>query len=137
MTVVRLSETHRRTLGSRLAEMRNLIAEVRGVGFESGLLTELEAELARIDLETDAIRPRPAAHRARAALAQLLLLALEIRPRALRAYGELAEEGARYLEQRSARLSDIVERALDELEGQSEQEVISGAVQEDPGRDRR
>jgi hypothetical protein len=133
----RLSETHRRTLGSRLVRMEKLIAQVRDLGFDSELLTQLETDLARIDDEVEAIRPAPPPYQARASLADLLLLTYELRPRALKAYGELAEENARYLEQASARLTELVQRALDELEGQSKQEVSARAVPEDPGRDRR
>ena len=37
----------------------------------------------------------------------------------------------------SAQLTELVQRALDELEGQSDQEVSARAVPEDPRRDRR
>ena len=133
----RFSETHRRTLGSRLAMMQKLIAQVRDLGFDSDLLMTLETDLARIDQEVEAIRPAPPPHQARASLAELLLLTYELRPRALKAYGELAEDNARYLEQQAARLTELVQRALDQLEGQSEQEVTARAVPEDPRRDRR
>ncbi len=102
--VPRLSDTHRRTLGSRLAMMQRLISQARELGFDTELLTELETELARIEEDVEAIRPVPPPHQVRAALAELLLL---------------------------------VERALDELEEQSKQEVIARALSEDPGRDRR
>lgn len=129
------SETHRRTLGSRLAMMEKLIAQVRELGSESEALVELETDLARIDEQVDAIRPAPPPHQARAALAELLVLTYELRPRALRAYGELSEEGERYLEQQAVRLRELVQRALDQLERQSEQEVSARAVPEDPRRD--
>jgi hypothetical protein len=133
----RFSETHRRTLGLCLAMMQKLIAQVRELGFDSALLIELETDLARIDEEVEAIRPAPPAHQVRASLAELLLLTYEMRPRALKAYGEVAEDNARYLEQKSARLTELVQLALDQLEGQSEQEVSDRAVPEDPRRDRR
>ena len=133
----RFSETHRRTLGSRLAMMQKLIAQVRDLGFDSDLLMTLETDLARIDEEVEAIRPAPPPDQARASLAELLLLTYELRPRALKAYGELAEDNARYLEQQAERLTELVQRALDQLEGQSEQEVTARAVPEDPRRDRR
>ena len=133
----RFSETHRRTLGSRLAMMQKLIAQVRDLGFDSDLLMTLETDLVRIDEEVEAIRPAPPPDQARASLAELLLLTYELRPRALKAYGELAEDNARYLEQQAERLTELVQRALDQLEGQSEQEVTARAVPEDPRRDRR
>jgi len=133
----RFSDTHRRTLGSRLTMMQKLIIQVRDLGFDSELLTELETDLARIEEDVDAIRPAPPPHQARASLAELLLLTYELRPRALKAYGELAEENGRYLEQQAERLTELVQRALDQLEGQSEQEVTARAVPEDPRRDRR
>ena len=132
-----LSETHRRTLGSRLAMMQKLISQARELGFDSELLAELETDLARVEEEVEAIRPVPPPHQVQATLAQLLLLTYDFRPRALRAYGELAEENASYLEEQAARLTNLVERALDELEEQSKQEVIARALSEDPGRDRR
>jgi hypothetical protein len=131
----RLSETHRRTLGSCLAMMQKLTTQVRDLGFDSDLLTELESNLARLDEDVDAIRPAPPPHQARASLAELLLLTYELRPRALKAYGELAEESARYLEQASAQLTELVQSALDELEGHSKEEASARAVPEDPRRD--
>src|SRR6266542_5782099 len=119
----RPSETHRRTLGSRLTMMQKLISQVRDLGFESELLTEFETELARIEEEVEAITPAPPLHQARASLAELLLLTYELRPRALKAYGEIAEESAGYLEEASAHLTQLVQRALDELEGKSKEEV--------------
>ncbi len=133
----RPSETHRRTLGSRLTMMQKLISQVRDLGFESELLTEFETELARIEEEVEAITPAPPLHQARASLAELLLLIYELRPRALKAYGEIAAANASYLEQASARLTELAQRALDELEGESTQEVSASAVPEDPRRDRR
>ncbi len=135
--VPRLSDTHRRTLGSRLAMMQRLISQARELGFDTELLTELETELARIEEDVEAIRPVPPPHQVRAALAELLLLTYDFRPRALRAYGEVSDENASYLEEQAARLTNLVERALDELEEQSKQEVIARALSEDPGRDRR
>ena len=133
----RFSETHRRTLGLCLAMMQKLIAQVRELGFDSELLIELETDLARIDEEVEAIRPARSAHQVRASLAELLLLTYEMRPSALKAYGEVAEDNARYLEHQSERLTELVKGALDQLEGQSEQEVTDHAVPEDPRRDRR
>jgi hypothetical protein len=117
--------------------MQKLIAQVRDLGFDSDLLMTLETDLVRIDEEVEAIRPAPPPDQARASLAELLLLTYELRPRALKAYGELAEDNARYLEQQAERLTELVQRALDQLEGQSEQEVTARAVPEDPRRDRR
>ncbi len=133
----RLSETHRRTLGSRLTMMRKLISQVRELGFETELLTGLETKLTGIEGDVEAIRPSPPPYQARAALAELLLLTYELRPRALKAYGEVAEESASYLEQASAQLTELVQRALDQLERESTQEVSARAVPEDPRRDRR
>ena len=137
MNELRLSETHRRTLGSRLAMMQKLIGQARQCGFDSDLLADLEAELVRIGEDVEAIRPAPPPYRARAALAELLLLTFELRPRALKAHGELADESAGYLEHASAQLTELVQRALDQLEGESNQEVSARAVPEDPRRDRR
>jgi len=133
----RLSETHRQKLGLLLVMMQKLITQVRDLGFDSEHLTELEADLGRIGEEVDAIRPMPPRYQARGPLAELLLLTYELRPRALKAYGEVAEKNAHYLEQEAARATELVGRALDEFEGQSNQEVSARAVPEDPRRDRR
>jgi hypothetical protein len=117
--------------------MQKLIRQAREFGFDSELLAHLDAELVHIDADVEAIRPAPPPHQARASLAELLLLTYELRPRALKAYGEVAEESACYLEQASAHLTELVQRALDELEGKSKEEVSARAVPEDPGRDRR
>jgi hypothetical protein len=82
--------------------MQKLIAQVRELGFDSDLLSELDTDLARIDQEVEAIRPAPPPHQARASLAELLLLTYELGPRALTAYGEIAEDNARYLEQQGS-----------------------------------
>jgi hypothetical protein len=137
LSELHLSETHRRTLGSRLAMMQQLIGQVREFGFDSELVADLDTELAQIEGDVEAIRPAPPRHQARASLAELLLLTYELRPRALKAYGDVAEESANYLEHASAHLTELVQRALDELEGESKEEVSTGAVSEDPGRDRR
>lgn len=133
----RLSKTHRQKLGLLLVMMQKLVTQVRDLGFDSQHLTELEADLRRIGEEVEAISPTPPRYQARGPLAELLLLTYELRPRALKAYGEVAEENARYLEQEAARATDLVGRALDEFEGQSNQEVSARAVPEDPRRDRR
>jgi hypothetical protein len=137
MNEPRLSETHRQKLGLLLVMMQKLITQVRELGFESEQLTELEADLSRIGEEVEAIPPTPPRYQARGPLAELLLLTYEIRPRALKAYGELAEEYASYLEEEAARATELVGRALDEFEGQPNQEVSARAVPEDPCRDRR
>jgi hypothetical protein len=117
--------------------MRKLITQVRDLGFDSELLTGLETQLTRIEEEVEAIRPAPPPYQARATLAELLLLTYELRPRALKAYGEVAEGSASYLEHASAQLTELAQRALDELERESNQEVSTRAVPEDSGRDRR
>jgi hypothetical protein len=132
-----LSETHRRTLGSRLTMMQKLIGQARALGFESELLGALETELSRIEADVKAIRPAPPPYQVRASLAELLLLTYELRPRALKAYGEIADESASYLERASVRLTELAQRALDELERESQEEVSARAVPEDPRRDRR
>ena len=137
MNELGLSETHRRTLGSRLAAMQKLISQVRDLGFDSESLTELEADLLVIEEDVGAIRPAPPPHQVSATLAELLLLTYDFRPRALRAYGEVAEVNASYLERQAARLTSLVERALDELERESSQEVSARALSKDPRRNRR
>jgi hypothetical protein len=116
MSSTSLTEAHRRAIGSRLAAMSESIREVRTLDFDNPHLQELEDEIERFAVEVNAIRKPPPPNRARAVLAQLLLLSHELRPNTLRAYGELGEAEHVYLERQATRLAELVERAIDALE---------------------
>lgn len=111
-----LDEAHRRALGGRLKRMRELIGELRVAGLESETLAELERSLETVGAETAALAPAPPRSLVEALLAQLLVLAFEIGPRRLEAYGKLDEEAATRLEERSTEMATLVQRLMEESE---------------------
>lgn len=113
------SETHRKILGARLHGIESKLREARELGLRGDTLATLQAEVEQLRDEVDALLPPPPPHLLRAALIEVLTLAYEIRPSALRAYGALSEEGASYLEERSLRLGQLAERLLDETSGKT------------------
>jgi hypothetical protein len=68
------------------------------------------AEIAEV---TGAERPRPPRSDLDARLAQMLLYAMELDSRHLRAYGALSDDAAGYLDAQSRRLSDLTKLLID------------------------
>jgi hypothetical protein len=111
-----LSSGQRHAIGVRVEQMERLAADLRNRGLPGPLISELECELASLEADTGAIRPMPARGEVTARLSQLLVLASELDSRRLKSYGSLDQATSVYLDDRSARLSALVMRLVDDAE---------------------
>ena len=75
--------------------------------------------MAEIAEATGAKAPRPKGNEMNAKLVQMLVHAMELDSRRLRAYGELSAEAAGYLDEQSGRLSELTMRLIDRAEQNS------------------
>jgi hypothetical protein len=107
------TEAHQRSIGIALKLFDDLIRSVRGDGVEDDSLSALEAALAEIAEVTGAKGPRPKGNELHAKLAEMLVHAMELDSRRLRAYGELPADAAAYLDEQSRRLSELTMRLID------------------------
>jgi hypothetical protein len=108
-----LSEAHQRSIGVTIELFEDLLRSLRRFGFGDESLQTLESALAEMASATGAQKPRPAQSELNATLAQMLVYAMELDPRRLRAYGELPEDAANYLAGQSRRLSDLTTELMD------------------------
>lgn len=115
MTELALTEAQRRAVGGRLSTAIDAIRRLRGVGFESDALDALELALAEVADTTGAYLRRDGPSVVQAAIAQLLVVADELRPRWLAGYGDMDEASAQYLEQQAARLAALTDAVLEPL----------------------
>ena len=113
----RLDEAHRRAIGSRLGRLVELMAELRRLDPPADSLAELESSVRRFAEETRAVLPAAPPHRREALLAEALVLAHELEPRRLQAYGKLTEQQADFLHSEASRLAELIEGSLDDLRG--------------------
>ena len=107
------TDAHQRPIGIALQLIDELIRSVRAGGMEDESLSTLQAALAEIAEVTGAKAPRPKGNQLNAKLAQMLVHAMELDSRRLRAYGELPAEAADYLDEQSRRLSELTMRLID------------------------
>ena len=110
---VELTEAQRRSLGGVFAR---IVDEARVLGIVSGALSKLEQAVAEMSRETAAIVP-PGRSDLSALLAELYVLVWEMKPRGLRAYGDLSPEAAAYVERATARLEQLAGEVIDHAEG--------------------
>jgi hypothetical protein len=108
-----LGDAHRRAIGARLEGMSSLIRELRADGINSEVLEEIEQSIRGLEVEAEAIAPAPPRGRIQSALAQLLVLAYEIGPLQLKAYGALDTDATAFLATRSDHLRALVEQLID------------------------
>jgi hypothetical protein len=109
------TSAHRRSIGIALKLFDDLIRSLRADGLDNETLMELEAAAAEMAAVTGAEGPRPKGGELNAKLAQMLVHAMELDSRRLRAYGELLPEAADYLDEQSRRLSELTIRLMDRL----------------------
>jgi hypothetical protein len=128
-----LNQPQRRAIGVRLESMRRLLADLRQAGFDSTRLPELEDAMRDVGWETRAIAPEAPRSFVQATLAQMWVLAMELRARELASHGELDADAAAALDEHSRRLSGLVTELIDEHEARSR----TDAVRADRRRDRR
>jgi hypothetical protein len=107
----------RGAVGSRLGRMLELTRELRLAGIDAAEVDALERAVREVAATTDARLPGPAPGAVQAALASLLVSAMELSPRRLRGYGELADEDASYLERESGRLEKLVDELVRAVDG--------------------
>ena len=113
------TEAQQRSIGVALKLLDDLIRSVRADGVEDESLSLLQAALAEIAEVTGARPPRPQGNELHAKLAQMLVHAMELDSRRLRAYGELAPEAAEYLDEQSRRLTELTMRLMDKAAPES------------------
>ena len=104
---------HQRSIGVALELLDDLIRNLRADGLNDESLSGLEAAVTEIADVTGAQRPRPEGNELGAKLAQMLVYALELDSRHLRAYGALPADAAAYLDEQSRRLSDLTTGLID------------------------
>jgi hypothetical protein len=107
------TEAQQRSIGIALKLFGELVRSVRADGLEDETLSALEAAVGEIAKVTGAKGPRPKGSELHAKLAQMLVHAMELDSRRLRAYGELPPEAADYLDDQSRRLSELTMRLID------------------------
>ncbi len=110
-----LTSAHRRSIGIRLKLFDDLIQSLRADALDDETLVELGAAVAEMAAVTGAEKPRSKGGELNAKLAQMLVHAMELDSRRLRAYGELPPEAADYLDEQSRRLSELTMRLMDSL----------------------
>jgi hypothetical protein len=111
---VPLNEAHRRAIGVRLESIGALLEELRLAGIDGRRIDDIEDGIREIEATTHAIRPKPPESVVQAALAQLWVLVLELRPRALRSHGTIDESTHAYLERESNRLAEHVKAIVED-----------------------
>ena len=114
------SAAQRSSLGVCVAQLSDLAQTLRGYGVVSVQLGQLEQALESLARATGAQKPRPPRNRLNAALAQMLVLEEELRPRRLAAYGAISPDAARILDEHVQRVVDLTNALLAELQRASE-----------------
>jgi hypothetical protein len=109
------TSAHRRSIGVALKLIHELIRGVRAEGVDAEALTELHALMAELAAATGAKPPTPRGSELNAKLAQILVHALELDSRHLRAYAELSDDAVAYLDEQSRRLGELTMRLFDEV----------------------
>jgi hypothetical protein len=110
--VVELSEAQRRMLGGVFARIERILFETRANRFEPPALPELEHAAEQMKRDTAALVP-PRRDDLPPLLAELYVLIGEMSPRGLRAYGDVSEEVAAYIEDATGRLEQLAGELID------------------------
>jgi hypothetical protein len=113
------SETHRRTIGSRLKGIEAQLNRLGELGVELEAAPTLRAVVQEVKDDVDVLVPPAPRHELRTILVDILTVAYELRPTALRAYGALSDQNADYLEKQATRLIELTETLLDQVEQQN------------------
>jgi len=114
------SDAQRRSIGVCITLLSELTQAVRSYGAGGAQLPRIEETLASLAAATGAHRPGRAENRLNAALAQMLVLEEELRPKRLTAYGDLAPEAADILDRHVQQLVELTGELIAELQGKSE-----------------
>ena len=108
-----LSRAVQAAVGSRLGRVLELVRELRTSGVDGPELASLEQAVREIGAAAAARLPAENRGAVQAALASLLVTAMELAPRRMRGYGRLSHEEESFLEQASERLQILVERLIE------------------------
>jgi len=106
-----------------LGGMEELLQEAASLGSRSTAATELAEAIEEIRARLELSRSQPPPGRLQALLAELFVLTYELRPTALKSYGDLSPEQSSFFEHEAARLTALAGKALDELELKPKMEV--------------
>ena len=120
---MRFGDSHARRLASLLGRMQALLVQAQALGLRSTATGELEAAIDQLRTQNGLPRTKPASGALHGLLAELLVLTHELRPQALKSYGELSPEQASFLDGQAARLTELAGKVLDDLELQRKTEV--------------
>ena len=112
------SDAQRGSIGVCVTQLEELVHALRGYGVGSPLLAELELAIGELESATDARRPRVPKNRVPAGLAQMRVLAEELRPRHMAGYGEVSPAAAAVLDARVGRLVELLDLLTSEVAGQ-------------------
>lgn len=112
------SDAQRGSIGVCVTQLEEFVHALRGYGVGSPLLAELELAIGALETATDARRPRVPKNRVPAALAQMRVLAEELRPRHMAGYGEVSPAAAAVLDARVGRLVELLDLLTSEVAGQ-------------------
>ena len=112
------TDAQRGSIGVCVTQLEEVVHALRGYGVASPLLAELELAIGELEAATDARRPRAPKNRAPAALAQMRVLAEELRPRHMAGYGEVSPNAAAVLDARVSRLVELLDLLTSEVAGQ-------------------
>ena len=110
------TDAQRGSFGVCVTQLEELVQALRGYGVASTRLDAIGAAIKELESATAAQRPRVPANRIGAALAQMLVLEEEMRPRRMAAYGEITPSAARILDEHVQRLVDLTTELIGELE---------------------
>ena len=112
------TEAQRGSIGVCVTQLEELVHALRGFGVASPLLAELQLAIGELEAATGARRPGAPKNRVPAALAQMRVLAEELRPRHMAGYGEVTPTAAAVLDARVGRLVELLDALASELSGQ-------------------
>jgi hypothetical protein len=110
------SETHRRIIGSRLRGIEAQLDRLGELGVELEDAVTLRAVVQDLKDDVDVLVPPAPPHELRSILVDILTVAYDLRPAALRAYGSLSDQNADYLEKQATRLIELTDTLLDQVE---------------------
>jgi hypothetical protein len=113
------SAAQRTSIGVCLSQFAELVQVVRGFGVEAEELDEVDREIESFTRATGARRPPPPRNALNAALAQMLVLEQELRPRRLRNYGEVGPEAERVLDAHVEQLVELTNALIARLQARA------------------
>ncbi len=103
------TEAQQGSIGVGVTQLDELLQALRGFGVASPLLGELQVAIGELEAATGARRPVAPTNRVPVALAQMRVLAEELRPRRMANYGVVTLTAAAILDARVGRLVELLD----------------------------